>query len=465
MTQPVSIPLAAAIGARYESLTVDSKIVNGFVEREATTGDVHVYKRPGFKSRSTALPAGTPFGLFRWNSSIYAIVGDTVYKDGVALTGTVNTAGGFYTAASGLGATPRLLITNTTHGYTIDGAGTLTEVTDTNFPPKRTPAETLVPGTLYLNGTFYVMNAEAEFANSDSAANDPATWEAAVLGAEFEGNEVVVLAKNLIYAIVMKQYFIEVFYDAGNPFPGSPLGPVGGAKLNYGIRAARSLADCGGDLLFVAQTTEGSVCVARMSSLSLSVVSTPQIDRILEAANFTTVYSWSARTEGHRLYGLTLPASNLTLVYDLTSGFWYQWRDTNDNYLPFAFSTIDTNGKTLFIHESSGETFNLDPLTFVDDDLLFSCEIYTPNLTQDYRTKIVGRLDLIGDRVSGSTVDLRWSDDDYTTWTTPQAIDLSLERPGLPDMGSFFRRAFHFKHRANTPFRLQKAVLYSAQGA
>lgn len=465
MTQPVPLPLIPPIGARYESLTVDSKLVNGFVERNSLTEEFHVYKRPGFKLRSSTLPSGTPLGLTRWGSSIYAVIGNTVYKDGVALTGTVDTAGGHYTFAAGLGATPKLFLHNRTNGYSIDGAGTLTAITDTNFPPNRTPSEPLIPGAVYLNGTFYVMSEKSEFANSDSNNNDPETWEAAVLGAEFEGTEAVVLAKNLIYAVVLKDFFAEVFYDAGNPAPGSPLGPVGGAKMNFGTVAARSLADAGGELLFAAQTTEGTVSIVKITALSASVVSTPQVERILSAANFSTVYSWAAKSEGHRFYGLTLPASNLTLVFDLTSNLWYQWADTNGNYLPYAFATIDTNGRAVFIHESNGRTFNLDGLTFADDGSLYTCDIYTPNFAQDLRTKIVGRLDLVADRVPGSSVTLRWSDDDYVNWSAPQTIDLSLERPGLADMGSFYRRAFHFSHRANTPFRLERAVIYAAAGA
>ena len=287
--------------------------------------------------------------------------------------------------------------------------------------------------------------------------------EAATLTAEYEGNDVVAIAKNLVYVIVFKQFFIEVFYDAANP-AGNPLATVAGAKMNYGLKSARALADCGGDLLFVAQTMEGSSAVARIQRAEPQRLD-PAVERILEAANFGTVYSWAAKIEGHRFYGLTLPLSNLTLVYDITAQYWYQWTDTDGDYLPYAYSVIDTNGKTLFLHESSGETFNLDALTFSDDGQLFSCEIYTPNFSQDMRTKISGRFDLIGDRVTDSTAELRWSDDDYATWSAVQELDLSLERPSVSDMGSFYRRAFHLKHRADKPFRVEKAVIYTAGGA
>jgi len=467
MTQPSIIPLVAAISSRYQSLTVDSRVINGFVEKNQLTGETHVYKRPGFKLRSSALPAGVPRGLTSWRNEIYAIIGAVIYKNGVALAGTVNTAGGSYTFASGLGPTPKLFLHNATNGYVIDTAGLVTAITDVDFPPLQTPARTLIPGSIYLNGVFYVMDTSAVFGNSDDSVteDDPLTWSAATLTAGLEGVDAVAIAKQLVYVIAFKRYYAEAFYDAANPAPANPLGPVQGAKMNFGLRDARTLADCGGDLLFVSQTTEGSVGVSRISSLSVATVSTPPVERILEAADYTTVHAWSSKCEGHRFYGITLPASNVTLVYDLTSQLWYQWTDTNGNYLPYAFSCLDTNNRTLFLHESSGRTFNLDGLTFSDDGELLSFEIYTPNASQDMRTKIAGRLDLVGDRVVGSNVELRWSDNDYATWSLPQNIDMGLERPGLPDMGSFYRRAFHFKHRANLPCRLEKAVIYSAQGA
>ncbi len=466
MTSPLPIPLAAPLGTRFQSLSVDARIINGFVDQNARTGEVHVYKRPGFSLRSSAIPAGTAYGIFNWDGNIYAIVGSTMYRNGVALTGTINTAGGPYTFEPGLGATPRLFFHNTTKGYTVTAAGNPVAVSNGNFPPNQVPALTMAPGSVYLNQKFFVGTTTAGLYNSaTSPGDDPTTWEAGFINASSEGAVLRAIGKQLVYIVAFKDYFSEAFYDAGNPAPGSPLGPVQGAKMNFGIKDARTLCNCGGELLFVSQTREGSIAVVRITALSAEVVSTPQVERILEAASYTTVYSWSVKTEGHRLYGLTLPASNLTLVYDITTGYWYQWTDTNGNYLPYAFSTVDTNGKAVFLHESNGKTFNLDGLVFQDDGALFSTEIYTPNLAQDAQTKIAGRLDLVADRVATSTCELRWSDDDYQTWSTPVVLDLSLERPSVSDMGSFYRRAFHLKHRANTSFRVERAVILTAKGA
>ena len=178
MTQPLQLPLLAPLGTRYQSLTVDSRLINGFMERDAQTGQMFVYKRPGFKSRSTAIPAGTPRVLTYWKCSIYAIVGALLYKDGVALAGAINTAGGAYTFAAGLGTIPQLFFHNSTNGYAVDEAGAITDVTDVDFPPNRAPAQVLIPGSAYLNGVFYVMNTKAVFANSDATTNnDQLAWK------------------------------------------------------------------------------------------------------------------------------------------------------------------------------------------------------------------------------------------------------------------------------------------------
>ncbi len=462
MSKPVPIPLVAPIGARYSSLTVDSRLVNAFAEK-GNGKEVWVYKRPGFKSRSTALPAGTARGLYHWQGSVYSIVDDTVYKDGVALTGTVVDSGRYSFTAT-LGTSPVLFFHNGTAGYTVGLTGTLAEVTDADFPPKYTPAVPLVAGAVYLNATTYVMDAKARIYNDTAAGNDPSDWPATLdsLVAQTEPDAGVCLAKQLVYVIAMKAAYSEAFYDAANA-AGSPLAAVSGAKMNYGCKDARSVCDVGGDIYWISTTREGSVQVASISSLQIKIVSTPAIERILTEGDYTTVYSWAVRVEGHRFYGVTLVESNITLVYDVSTEFWYQWTDPNGDYLPYAFATLDTNGKAVFVHESTGETFNLDVATYGDDGVAFPVNIYTPNLYLDgLQEKAQSRLELLGDMVENSEVEVYFSDDDYATWQGPWSLDMSTPRPMISDLGSFSRRAFRFVHQADTSFRVERAVLMLA---
>ena len=113
---PKLLPLIAPIGARYSSLTVDSRLVNAFAELAEGDGGAHIYRRPAFKANSS-VTAGTARGLFNWQGNIYAVVGTTLYKNGVNV-GTVAGAD-YYSFTASLGGTPRLFLHNAANAYTI----------------------------------------------------------------------------------------------------------------------------------------------------------------------------------------------------------------------------------------------------------------------------------------------------------------------------------------------------------
>lgn len=455
---PKLLPLVEPIGARYSSLTVDSKLVNAFAEQGAQQGEVFVYKRPGFKlAYGTA--AGTARGLFNWRNNIYAVVGNKVYKDGVALAGTV-AASGNYTFSSCLGASPVLFMQNGTNAYTISTGGAITAVADPDYPAST------VPGTVYLDATTYVMDSTSHIYGSNAAANDPSAWDPLnLILAQIEPTAAICLAKQLVYVVALKQWYSEVFYDAGNA-TGSPLATVQGAKLNYGCVDAGTVRDVGGDLAWVSDSGEGFYSAVIMSSLKAEVISVPPIERILSSATVGAFHAWNARIEGHRLYGVTNTTANFTLVYDLTSKMWYQWTDVNGNYLPYFHSCQGAGSATYFLHATSGDIYSLDTATYKDGSQgAFPVEIWTPNFdggTRRYKT--LARMDLVGDQVN-TDVSVSWSDDDYATFSSALSINMLLDRPTLEGFGSFTKRAFKFVQQANTAFRLKGAEMYLDVGA
>lgn len=458
MTDPQRLPLVTAPTNRYDSSTVDARLVNCFAEQGQARDEFYVYKRPGFVIRDQ-LPAGTARGLYTWNNRLYSIIDGSIYEEGILRDNTLSNSGVYHFAPC-LGATPKLFFKNTTNAYVIDAAGTVTAVTDINYPSPT------VAGAVYLNGTTYVFDAEANIYGSDAAANDPTSWDPLnLIVAQIEPTAGIMLAKQLVYVLALKQFYTEAFYDAGNAV-GSPLASVQGSKMNYGLVDARTLKDVGGDLMWVANTGEGTPCVVLVANLKLEVVSDSRIERLLEAWDYTTIYSWGARTAGHRFYGLTSTGSNQTLVYDLTSRIWYIWKAPGGNCLPYAFSAPDVNNanKTVFLHATSGRLFNLATTAYQDDSSNFQCDIYTPNYDGGTRrSKTLGRLDIVGDQVA-SSLSLEFSDDDYQTWTTGPSIDLSLTRPSAADLGEFYKRAFRFTHSANTAMRIRAAELYVDPG-
>lgn len=447
---PLRLPLIVAASNRDETTDRDARLVNGFIE-QLSEADVWVYKRPGLSVYST-VTAATGGGLVNWRGNIYSIWGATLYKDGVAVSGTLDTTNGVYTFSFVLGAVPKLFMQNGVKAYTYDTAGGLVQVTDVDYPA------TTVKGSAYLDGTTYVMTATA--AIQGSGINDPTSWAALnSIIAQIEPDGGVAMTKQLVYVIALKGWSTEVFYDVGNP-TGSPLGVVQGAKINLGCRHQDTVREIEGALLWVCQTKEGGLGVAIMDSLKARVISTPSVDRLLQQADFTTVYSWTAKIIGHRFYALTIVNKNITMVYDLNSQQWFQWADANGNYLPIIAATYTTDQQNIVQHASNGKVYKLEMTNYTDESDLITVDLYTPNYdAQTRKWKYLHNLDIIADRTTGSRLQIRKSDDDYQTWSNFREVDLGKDYPSLVNCGRFKRRAYHMRHACNTALRIKAVEL------
>src|SRR5690606_15739170 len=121
--------------------------------------EVFIYKRPGLVEQSrppTADVAG--YGLYNWRGDIYAIFGNKLYRNGIAISGTIDNSQQVYKFSSILGATPKMIFGNGEQAYAYDVSGGITanlHSINVDFP------DTFVKGWAYLNGATYVMNPQA----------------------------------------------------------------------------------------------------------------------------------------------------------------------------------------------------------------------------------------------------------------------------------------------------------------
>jgi hypothetical protein len=98
----------------------------------------------------------------------------------------------------------------------------------------------------------------------------------------------------------------------------------------------------------------------------------------------------------------------------MASQQWYQWTDSNGNYLPFTASTYTPDQQLLLQHATNGKMYKMEMATTTDDGLVITVDIYTPNFDAGARLrKYVKSIDFIADQTSGSKLQIRHSDDDY----------------------------------------------------
>lgn len=449
---PPRIPLIVQPGNRNHTVAKDAKIINCFIEVDKE-GELSIYKRPGMVEASAG-GAAVGRGMFYWEGDVYCVFGNKLYRNYVEVATGLDTSNGVYRFDSILGSNPKIILMNGAKSYTynpINGLSAHINSIDSDFPP------VAVKGWAYLNGFSYVMTVNAVIQQSELNSVDTATsWNPLnFVTAQIEPDSGVYLAKQLVYVVALKQWTVEYFFDAGNE-SASSLSPVQGMKVNYGCVSADSVQRINDTLLFMCNAQTASNQVAMLYQGQITIVSTPAIDRLLATADLTTVYSWQLAINGHSFYVVTIKGENLTLVYDINQDLWCQWTDSFGNYLPIVASTYDADGLHILQHETNGKTYYTDSSFYTDGGDAIVVDIITPLFDAGSNNKkTLNRLRFIADQQPGSTLQVRYSDNDYQNWSTYRSVDLSYENPMLINLGTFRKRAFQLHHENNTPLRIR----------
>lgn len=449
---PPRIPLVIQPGNRNHTVNKDARLVNCFIEIDKE-GELSIFKRPGMVEASAG-GAGAGRGLFFWQGDVYSVFGNNLYRNGVFAASGLDTSNGMYRFDSILGSNPKIILMNGAKTYTYnptDGLSAPLSSISVDFPP------VAVKGWAYLNGFSYVMTSHAVIQQSQlNDVDSPTSWGAAdFITAQIEPDNGVFLAKQLVYVVALKQWTVEYFFDAGNE-TGSSLGPVQGMKVNFGCASPDSVQRINDTLLFLSTSQTASVQVVMLYQGQATIISTPAIDRLLATADLSTVYSWQLALNGHSFYIVTIKNENLTLVYDINQDLWCQWTDTQGNYLPIVSSSYDADGLHILQHESNGRTYYTDSAFYTDAGNSIVVDIITPLFDGGTNNKKhLNRLRFVADQQPGSSLDVRYSDNDYQTWSTFRRVSLNRYNPTLANLGTFRKRAFHLQHRYNTPLRIR----------
>lgn len=483
--EPKPFPLAVqpdnrGIGATAASK--DAKIVNAFLEKNSTTGELVLFKRPGLVNRGS--PGTGAYGIYNWEGNVYICANGHLWQvtGGATLSftdlGIISAADSrrFQFTECGSSGLRHLYFSNDSAAYLMTPAHVISTPAGANFPGGGGSGS-----SAYLDGTLYVLDIYGNI--HGSAVGDPTDWTDTT-------NVISTLAKNekavTIYAlnnyiIAFKNYSLDAYWDQGNP-TGSPLALIQGAHAEIGIyNAGETLAKVGVELFWLGQTKDGPFQVFKMTNLNVTKISTPPVERLLALCVSQTIRGYSATFNGKKFYVVSSINSinslaNITLAYDVETAMWYQWTWYDGGPFPFDDSAISnivaadiystTRTSSYLLNRTDGEVYYLDPNTYTDDDGQFAVEIVTPNIDGGSRNiKVLGRMDLVGDQITGALVSYRFSDDDYQTWGSWATVDMGLDLDIQTNLGSFRKRAFHFKHQQNTALRLKRLDLYLNPGA
>ena len=467
---PHKWPLVQQPSNRSSSYLKDARLVNGYAEKN-NEGEWEVKKRFGLGVYPvTGFPTNGQ-GMFYWTANqgtivvsggnAYAInyVGLPIPSLQKSLLGTISVSTVRSCSFCIVPAALPYLVLSTSYGdagYYLQNGGVLTKITDPNYPFDT------VPGIVYLDGTTYVMDSSAGIWASQNL-NDPTVWSGNVIYANSESDQAIALAKQLVYVIAFKSTSTQVFYDAGNA-TGSPLSQVQGALIPYGCFSAQTIQEIDSTLLWVTNSKIQAKQIIRLDNLAPRIISTPAIERFLDLS--TSLYSdylrsFSIKHAGHKFYGVTNLITNITLVYDLDQELWYQWTNSDGTYFSQAGITVDPQYNLICQDITTGVVSYIDA-DYVypnDNGVAVPLDIYTPRFTAGTsRRKTLNMMYFNADQVNGS-LQARYSDDDYQSWSNFRSIDLGVEKPMLDQEGTFTNRAYHFRYSGNTQFRISSGEL------
>jgi len=492
---PKRWPLVASLQTRDASVPIKwgARMVNAFGEADPEDKSYWAYKRPGMNPNPAGSAATASIGLGSYcyiaasgAFQLLSVFGTTLYST------TLNSlTTGFQTVAVATvdGTAPYFFETiNSSQQTIVLGNGikayilsvftnTFVQITDANFPIN------FVPGWVYLDGFLYIMDTQGKIWGT-AGQNNAAVWSGTnLILASSNADAGVCLLKQLNYVVALKQWTSQVFYDAGNA-TGSPLGVVPDSQLPLGCFIGSSGQIIDNTLLWLTTNQTVAPQVVQMDNLTPHIVSTPSVERLLSHATFSAgnsinelvnpgIITWVLKLGGHRFYGLTIVVLNITLVYDIDQKLWYLWTDVNGNYWPIAdityippyqlntppFTHPYNPGLHIAQHLSNGNLYPLDSADTYPTDYgnIVPVDIYTSNIDFGIiRRKMLRTLYFDGDKTSGSIIKVRFSDNDYQTWSNFRDVDLSLKKPRIGPCGTFdHRRAYHIRHQRATSFRLR----------
>ena len=324
----------------------------------------------------------------------------------------------------------------------------------------------LAAGAVYSDGTVYCMTTTGRIYGS--AIEDVLTWNALnYISKSSEPDGGVALAKHLNWIVAMGAHSTEFFYDAGGTYPTSPLLRNDASKIEIGCANGYSVVQFENNLMWVGVSRETGNGVFMLDGVSPIKVSTPVIEKYLNADGLTIVNAYAITIAGHTFYVMNLDTTEITLIYDLNENLWYQWSSTvggvEQDFVGRFFTSL--YGVSYCLNPYNGALSVFDINTYQDEYQTTNTRIVTPQIDGGSTiTKFFESLQVVGDRAT-TTVQIRHTDDDYNTWTNYRTVNMNDVRPVLWTLGSSRRKAFELLHTDNTGLRLEAIELNVVEGS
>jgi hypothetical protein len=424
---------------------------------EKTSTGYKLVKRWGIELFSSTGNAGTddgsPYGAYFSSSGLLYVADNTKIWE-ISNTGTATNRGtyvhGIVKSISFADDGTNLIIATGSTGYTLTmGIGTISAIVDANYP-------TNCASVTFIDG-YFVAAVPSTGQFRLSALLDPSDWTPLTFAtAEGMGDNLVSVVAHDQNLYLFGARSIELWYNTGSD--SFPFERINGATIDTGIGppvvAKRKeslffmppgfLASAGGEV---------SSSIYQIVGGQLNRISTPYIESVIisSAPTILNVY----HENGHDFLSVYTPGSNLSYVYDIDQGIWFETQTENNQFLfdspKFALNANSYLGNYPVCLDDYGRVYKIKPTISTDAGTAISCSrIFGPignGSDELFHSKIRFVFEAAFDSTPSTTfagISIDWTDDNgysystaitpsvtITTTTTGQLITAEARRLGM----------------------------------
>jgi len=288
----------------------------------------------------------------------------------VVATGSINSIAG-----------PVSMALNPTQVCIVDGAngwiftpstGVFVQITSAGFPNGAT--------TVTACNGFFICEAPGTNQFFVSNFNDGLTWNALSFAAASQYNDNLVACDSLGGMLLPFSYsHLEFWQNSG--LTTEPFTYIANTATEYGLAAPFSKIHCADTIVFLTQTREGGLQFARIKGYGVEVISTPDIDKILQGMTTTgDCEALSYQTDDSKFAQFTFPSENRSFLYNATNSMWSETQTgITSRYAARHIGRFSTTyqGKTLISDYNGPKLYRPDPATFTDNGNTIVREVIT----------------------------------------------------------------------------------------
>lgn len=422
-----TVPINFAINsyqARSGLLSAE-RVINMYAEKAPNDSSFQValYNTPGATTWLSLDDYNPIYGMQIMGENLFVVCGLNVYKIDASKTATL---------LGSIGTTPgRVMMTENGTQVTILTEGgvayyattsTVTQITDGDYQ--------LANSVTTLDGyTIFTKKDSTQF--FISAINDTSSYSALdFASAEASSDFLVTVLSYNRQLILMGTQTIEVWYNSGNST--FPFERLDGVLIKVGVIGKYSAVSdltgvywLGSDKIFYRAT---GYTPERISTFGIeNIINEIDNDALDEA--FAFVYTRA----GHKFFCYTVPAANLTLVYDINTGLWHERSSVNPQTLVDE-EWLANNHASFFNQElvgdkNSGRIYQLDLDTYTENGTQIISRMISATQFKDFERLTFDRFTLMMDTGVGidgegqgkdPQIMLKWSTNGAKTYTNEE---------------------------------------------